>query len=291
MNDLITIENKILVIRGQQVMLDRNLAELYGVETKNLNKAMNRNKERFPSKYCFQLTQEEFSVLRFHFGTSNGKGGRRYLPYVFTEQGVAMLSAVLHSPTAIKVSIEIMDAFVHMRHYLHNNTSYLSRINAIDNKIDTKFIEYDNNFSKIFKVLDTCPEPVKQGVFFQGQIFDAYSFFQNLIQRAQKELILIDNYIDLTVLDQLSKKQDGVNVTIYTKPDTPITKLDEKKFNRQYPTLVINHTETMHDRFLILDNIKIYHIGASLKDLGKKCFAFTNLEDAKSVIQEVLRRL
>ncbi|MBO7429913.1 MAG: ORF6N domain-containing protein [Spirochaetia bacterium] len=289
MNDLIkieNIENKILVIRGQQVMLDRDLAMLYGVETGRLNEAVKRNKERFPKQFCFQLTKEE-SNLKSQIAISSW-GGSRSNPYAFTEQGVAMLSAVLRSKIAIQVSIDIMNAFVHMRHYLHQNADIINRVNTIENKVDTKLLEYDKNFSKIFNVIDTLPAPIKQDIFSQGQIFDAYSFFQGLIQSAKKEIILIDNYIDLTVLGQLTKKQPGVDVTVYTKPDTPISELDFKKFNKQYPTLTINHTTTMHDRFLILDNIEIYHIGASLKDLGKKCFAFTKMDDSKRMIQTVL---
>ncbi len=287
MNELMNIENKILVIRGQQVMLDRDLAELYGIETKNLNKAMNRNKERFPEYFCFQLSTEEFSALRFHFGTTNTKGGRRYLPYAFTEQGVAMLSAVLRNETAIKVSIAIMEAFVAMRRYLLSNSQVFQRLD----RIEIKQLESDQKIETLFSLMDKYKIEDNQGIFFQGQIYDAYSFFQRLIQKAQKEIILIDNYIDLTVLDRLSQKHAGVNVVIYTKQDTPITKLDEKKFNQQYPTLSLKNTTTMHDRFLIIDNTEIYHIGASLKDLGKKCFGFTKLEDAKSVINEVLNRV
>ena len=291
MNDLMNIENKILVIRGQQVMLDRDLAGLYGVETKNLNKAMNRNKERFPANFCFQLTIEEFANLRFQVGTSNKKGGRRYLPYAFTEQGVAMLSAVLRSETAVKISIEIMNAFVHMRHYLHGNADLINRVNIIENKIDTKIIEYDKNFSEIFKIIDSTPIPVKQNVFVQGQIFDAYIAFQSLIQEAQKEIILIDNYIDLTVLERFSKKNPKVNVTIYTSPNTTLTQLDVSKFNVQYPTLAIKYTTKMHDRFLIIDNTEIYFIGASIKDLGKKCFGFIRMEDSQWMIKTVLGAL
>ena len=291
MNDLMNIENKILVIRGQQVMLDRDLAGLYGVETKNLNKAMNRNKERFPANFCFQLTIEEFANLRFQVGTSNKKGGRRYLPYAFTEQGVAMLSAVLRSETAVKISIEIMNAFVHMRHYLHGNADLINKVTVIENKIDTKIIEYDKNFSEIFKIIESTPIPVKQNVFVQGQIFDAYIAFQGLIQEAQKEIILIDNYIDLTVLERFSKKKPGVNVTIYTSPNTIVTQLDVSKFNAQYPTLAIKYTTKMHDRFFIIDNTEIYFIGASIKDLGKKCFGFIKMEDTQWMIKTVLGAL
>lgn len=199
-----------------------------------------------------------------------------------------MLSAVLRSPSAIQISIDIMNAFVHMRHYLHQNADLINRMNTIENKVDTKILEYDKNFSKIFNIIDTLPAPVKQDIFSQGQVFDAFSFFQKLIQSAKKDIILIDNYIDLTVLDRLTKKQKGVDVTIYTKPDTPISQLEVKKFNKQYPTLTLKFTTTMHDRFLILNNTEIYHIGASLKDLGKKCFGFTLLEDAKIMIKAVL---
>ena len=199
-----------------------------------------------------------------------------------------MLSAVLRSPSAIQISIDIMNTFVHMRHYLHQNADLINRMNTIENKVDTKILEYDKNFSKIFNIIDTLPAPVKQDIFSQGQVFDAFSFFQKLIQSAKKDIILIDNYIDLTVLDRLTKKQKGVDVTIYTKPDTPISQLEVKKFNKQYPTLTLKFTTTMHDRFLILNNTEIYHIGASLKDLGKKCFGFTLLEDAKIMIKAVL---
>ena len=312
MNDLINIENKILIIRGQQVMLDRDLAVLYGVETKVLNQAVKRNIERFPNCFLFQLTKDEaLSCSKSQIVTLNESGnslrsqivtldnlksqivtsswgGRRKLPYAFTEQGVAMLSAVLRSETAIKVSIDIMNAFVHMRHYLHRNADLINRVNSIENKIATKIIEYDESFSKIFKVIDFGPVPIKQGVFVQGQIFDAYTKFQELIQKAQKEIILIDNYIDLTVLDRLTAKSPGVDVIIYTQPKTPIKKLDIAKFNAQYPTLVMKNTTSMHDRFLIIDRTEIYHIGASLKDLGKKCFGFTRLEEAQLMIKTVM---
>ena len=287
MNDLINIENKILVIRGQQVMLDRDLAELYRVETRIINQAVKRNEERFPESFCFKLSNDELQNLKSQFVISSW-GGSRFSPYAFTEQGVAMLSAVLRSETAIKVSIDIMNAFVAMRHYLHRNADIINRVNSIENKIDTKIIEYDENFSKIFKVVDSGPVPTKQGVFVQGQIYDAYTKFQELIQKAKKEIILIDNYIDLTVLDRLTIKNPGVDVIIYTQPKTPIKKLDITKFNAQYPTLTIKNTTTMHDRFLIIDRAEIYHIGASLKDLGKKCFGFTRLEEAQLMIKTVM---
>ena len=293
MNDLINIENKILVIRGQQVMLDRDLAELYGVETKRINEQVRRNIERFPEQFCFQLTKQESVICsKSQIATLNERGNLRgtnikKYPYVFTEQGVAMLSAVLRSKIAISVSIKIMNAFVLMRHYFQANLGFEQRLDSLErHKIET-----DNKIDTLFSLMDKYKIEDKQGIFYQGQIFDAFSFFQNLIQKAQKEIILIDNYIDFTVLERLTKKQPGVNVTIFTKSDTPITQLEINKFNKQYPTIAIKYTSSMHDRFLIIDNTEIYHIGASLKDLGKKCFAFTKLEDAKSVIKEVLQRI
>ena len=202
-----------------------------------------------------------------------------------------MLSAVLRSETAVKISIEIMNAFVHMRHYLRGNADLINRVNIIENKINTKIIEYDKNFSEIFKIIDSTPIPVKQNVFVQGQIFDAYIAFQSLIQEAQKEIILIDNYIDLTVLERFSKKNPKVNVTIYTSPNTTVTQLDVSKFNAQYPNLTIKHTTKMHDRFLIIDKNEIYFIGASIKDLGKKCFGFIKMEDTQWMIKTVLGAL
>lgn len=284
MNDLINIEKKILVIRGQQVMLDRDLAELYGVETKVLNQAVKRNIERFPEQFCFQLNKTEIKE-----GVTNCDHLKTlifspYNPYVFTEQGVAMLSAVLRSETAIKVSIDIMNAFVTMRHFLMNNAGIISRISDTE----TKLIEHDEKIETLFSLMDRYKIKDKQGVFVKGQIFDAYIALQNLIKKAQKEIILIDNYIDLTILERFAKKKIGVKVIIYTRADTPVTKLDEIQFNVQYPTLTLKHTNNMHDRFLIIDNTEIYHIGASLKDLGKKCFGFTKLEDAQLMIKTVL---
>lgn len=280
MNELLNIENKILVIRGQQVMLDRDLAELYGVETKVLNQAVKRNIDRFPERFMCQLTNEEFNVLRSQIVTSKleTRGGRQYLPYAFTEQGVAMLASVLKSQTAVQVSIKIMDVFVAMRKFLLSNAQVFQRLD----RLETKQLESDQKIETLFTIMDKYKIENRQGIFVQGQIFDAYITFQNLIQKAQKEIILIDNYIDLTVLERLAQKKPGVNVTIYTRADTHITKLDIAKFNAQYPTLIIKHTSKMHDRFLILDNSEIYFIGASVKDLGKKCFAF-NLMDSSFI--------
>ena len=291
-----SIESKILNIRNKQVMLDSELAAIYGIETKVFNQAVKRNIERFPDEFRFQLTEEEMNTFfkpasRSQFVTLNSSGNlrgsnKKYRPYAFNEQGVAMLSAVLRSETAVKVSIEIMNAFVQMRHYLQKNANIISRLT----NTETKLLEHDKNFERIFAALESNPKPKKEGVFFQGQIFDAYVFFQNIIQKA-KEIILIDGYVDLSVLEQLSKKKSGVQVTIYTDSKTKISALDVQKFNSQYPQLILNHTSKMHDRFLIIDNKTVYHIGASLKDLGKKCFAFELMEESAVLIPVILKNL
>ena len=295
MTEEMNIENKILVIREQQVMLDRDLANLYGVETRIVNQAVKRNKERFPADFCFQLSDDEFQVWKSQFVISKSdKKGLRYNPFAFTEQGVAMLSAVLKSNTAVNISIKIMKAFVAMRRFLLNNARVFSEIDSIKQHLVTSDIhqkESDQRIDTLFSLMDKYKIENKQGIFVQGQIFDAYIAFQNLIQKAKNDIILIDNYIDLTVLDRFAKKNSNVNVTIYTKQNTPVTQLDINKFNAQYPTLTLKFTTSMHDRFMIIDNSEIYHIGASLKDLGKKCFEFTRLEDANLMIKTVLQAL
>lgn len=301
------IASKIVVIRDVQVILDRDLAKIYGVETKAFNQAVKRNIERFPEIFRFQLNDEEVIELerssRSQFVTLNSSGNHRgsnikYLPYAFTEQGVAMLSAVLRSEKAIKVSIEIMNAFVQMRHYLHQNVSLTNRLDAIENKVDAKFIEHelkfekiDENFSKIFNELDTAPKKAKEGIFFKGQIFDAYAFFQDIIKSAKREIILIDGYVDLSVLERLAAKQKNVAVKIYTHPKAELKQTDIDLFNKQYPTASLDYTQKMHDRFLIIDSKVLYHIGASLKDLGKACFAFEMMEDPKTLIPAILGSL
>ena len=301
------IASKIIVIRDVQVLLDRDLAEIYGVETKVFNQAVKRNIERFPDVFRFQLNENEAQKIelssRSQFVTLNNSGNRRgsnikYLPYAFTEQGVAMLSAVLRSEKAIKVSIEIMNAFVQMRHYLHRNIAIASRLDAVENKVDAKFLEHetkfrkiDENFSKIFHVLDSSPQKAKEGVFFKGQIFDAYAFFQDIIKTAKKEIVLIDGYVDLSVLERLSVKQKNVSVKIYTHPKAELRQADVEQFNKQYPTASMDYTQKMHDRFLIIDNKDLYLIGASLKDLGKQCFAFSKMDDPKTLIPMILANL
>ena len=285
--ELAIIQNKILVIRNQQVMIDRDIAELYGVETKVLNQAVKRNIDRFPERFMFQLNQEEFCFLRSQFVTSKTetRGGRQYLPYAFTEQGCAMLSSVLKSETAVQVSIKIMDAFVAMRRFLMSNAQIFQRLDSLE----IHRIESDKRIDELFTRMDRYKIDDTQGIFFQGQIFDAYTKFQSFISQAQKEIILIDNYVDLSVLERLATKNSGVDVTIYTLPNTRLTTQDIRTFNAQYPTLTVKYTSQMHDRFLIIDNRILYHVGASLKDLGKKCFAF-DLFDA-SFIPDILEKV
>lgn len=289
-----TIESKILTIRNQQVMIDRDLAELYGTETKVLNQAVKRNIERFPEDFMFQLSDEEFLVLRSQIVTSKTetRGGRQYLPYAFTEQGVAMLSSVLKSQTAVEVNIQIMRAFVAMRHFLQNNAKVFSEINTIKKQLlDTNVHqkETDKKVEELFDLIDKYNVKDTQGIFFQGQIFDAYAKFESFIAQAKQEIILIDNYVDLSILQRLAKKKKNVNVVIYTDPKTKLTAQDIQQFNTQYPTLTLNHTTKMHDRFLIIDQKILYHIGASLKDLGKKCFAFEVLD--ASLVTHLLKNV
>ena len=269
------IENQIYTVRDQQVMLDSYLARIYQVETKNLNKAVKRNTERFPASFCFQLTEEEVENLRFQFGTSSlNYGGRRYLPYVFTEQGIAMLSAVLRSEIAIKVSIEIMNAFVEMRRMLISNASLFHRLD----KIELKQLEADQKFEEIFKALESDKLHSEKGVFYNGQVFDAYAFVSDIIRSAKNSIILLDNYVDDTVLTLLGKRNDNVTVTIYTKSISNQLRLDLQRYNSQYLPIEIEVFSDAHDRFMIIDNVELYHIGASLKDLGKKWFAFSRMD-------------
>lgn len=269
------IKNLIYTIRGKQVILDSDLASLYQVETKNLNRAVKRNTERFPLSFCFQLTEEEVENLRFQFGTSSlNHGGRRYLPIAFTESGIAMASAVLRSETAVRISIEIMNAFVEMRRILISNASLFHRL---DN-IELKQLQADQKFEELFKALQSGKLNSEKGVFYDGQIFDAYTFVSDIIRSAKSSIILIDNYVDDTVLTLLGKRNDNVTATIYTKSITNQLRLDLQRYNSQYPPIEVAVFSDAHDRFLIIDGTELYHIGASFKDLGKKWFAFSRMD-------------
>ena len=288
------IKSLIYVVRNQQVMIDSDLAMLYQVETKRLNEAAKRNISRFPERFRFQLTKEEYENLKSQFATSsleddNGYGGRRKLPFVFTEQGIAMLSAVLRSDVAIRVSIRIMDTFVEMRKYMANTSLLYERLNAIEVRQINYQTETDERFERVFEYISEHEES-SQKVFFDGQIYDAFSLIVSLIQKSEKEITLIDGYVDVGTLNLLSKKKSDVAVTIYTQKQTKLTKADVKNFNAQYPTLKIKYTKVFHDRFLILDRTTAYHVGASLKDAGKKCFGINLIQDA-GIIKDILQRL
>lgn len=279
------IESLIKVIRGQQVMLDKDLATLYGVETKVLNQTVKRNIERFPNDFRFELSREE--CLRSQIVTSNGRGGNRYSSYAFTEQGVAMLSSVLRSKTAIEVNIQIMRAFVSMRHFMVNNASVFSRLETMEyhqleilqHQQDTdKHIEATNKrIDEVFRRLDEGNAKPKQGVFYNGQIYDAYTFVSDLIKSAKKRIVLIDNYVDETVLTLLDKRDNNVSAIIYTQQINRQFQLDIDRHNAQYAPIDVETFRLSHDRFLCIDN-DVYHIGASIKDLGKKWFGFSKME-------------
>lgn len=279
-NDLVeitrpSIEKMIYVIRDKQVMLDSDLAILYQVETGALNRAVKRNISRFPEDFRFQLTKEEYQNLRCQTGISssaqgeNNYGGRRTLPYVFTEQGISILASVLHSEVAIKVSIGIMRTFVEMRRFIANNALLFERIS----NVELKQLEYQKQTDE---KLD--------------QIFDAFSLIVSLIQKAEKEIVLIDGYVDIGTLNLLTKKNENVTVVMYTLKRTKLSQEDVNNFNSQYPLLEVRYTKVFHDRFLILDKKNVYHIGASLKDAGKKCFGISLIEDA-GIVRDILQRL
>ena len=308
--DAAEIRNRIYTIRGKQVMLDGDLAELYGYEVKRLNQQVKRNIERFPEDFMFQLAKEDLEVVKSQIVTSRRKeyevvksqfatsretgffsgqeGGRRKLPYAFTEQGIYMLSTVLRGELAVKQSVFIMRAFREMRHFIANNAALFDRIS----KVELKQLEYqkhtDERFDQIFEYIGSHKE-TNQKLFFDGQIYDAFSLLIELIQKAEQEIILIDGYVDVSTLNLLAKKQSGVTVTIYTFQKTKLTAQDIATFNAQYPQLDVKYTNTFHDRFLILDGKTVYHIGASLKDAGKKSFGIMLMKNAAEEMLEKLK--
>lgn len=292
------IYSLIYFIRGKQVMIDSDLATLYGVDTRTLNQAVKRNINRFPEEFRFQLNNDELENLKSQSvipSWSNNYGGRRSMPYVFTEQGIAMLSAVLRSETAIKVSIRIMETFVEIRQFLSNNAILLDKVNSIEAKqieADIKQLELEKKTEKRFEqVFDyiSSHEESNQRIFYDGQIFDAFSLLTEIIMKANRNIVLIDGYVDIGTLNILAKKKDGVNVLIYTLPSSRLTAIDIATFNSQYPSLEVKRTTLFHDRFLVLDDAEGYHIGASLKDAGKKCFGINRIEDI-SVIKDIIEK-
>ena len=285
MNELVKIEDvqsRIFTIRRVQVMTDRDLAKMYGVTTGRLNEQVKRNIDRFPERFMFQLNKVEFDNWMSQIAISNKeKMGIRKMPYVFTEQGVSMLSAVLRSETAIKVSIRIIDAFVEMRKFISQNASFFNRLSNLEQKqleTDIKLLSTDTKIDEVLNALEANEITPKQNIFYNGQIFDAYTLIADIIRSAKKSIILIDNYIDDTVFKQLAKRNKNVTAVIYSKTTDKIVKQDLQKHNEQYPTIELKKLITAHDRFLIIDSKTVYHFGASLKDAGKKWFACSKLD-------------
>ena len=293
------IESLILTIRDKQVILDRDLARLYGVETKRLNQQVQRNLERFPEDFMFQLSKEEVESLRSQFATSNdilrsqfatlnGRGQNiKYLPYAFTENGIAMLSGVLRSPMAIATNIHIMRAFNAMRHFIGSHAQVFQRLevmernqlalNASQAELSAQVAENNKKLEEVFRRLDDRSEKPEKGIFFDGQIFDAYTFINERIREAKKRIVLIDNYVDDSVLTMLDKRDKDVEAVVYTKNISRQLSLDFEKHNAQYSPIEVKQFDRAHDRFLCIDDT-VYLIGASLKDLGKKWFGFVKLE-------------
>jgi|SRR3989344_215903 len=270
----ITIRDKIYFIRGLYVMLDRDLAELYGVKAIRLREQIKRNNKRFPSDFMVQLTDLEVELLLSQNAIPSKKhlGGAR--PYVFTEQGVANISSVLNSDKAIEVNIMIMRAFVSMRKFLIDNAEVFQRLN----KVEVKQLEHEKKFNEIFDAIHSKDIIPDKGIFFDGRIFDAYSFVSDIIRSAKHSIVLIDNYVDDSVLTVFNKRNANVKVTIFTRNISKQLLLDVNKYNEQYPVVELKKFENSHDRFIIIDEKEIYHIGASLKDLGKKWFAFCKFD-------------
>ena len=271
------IKNLIYTIRGKQVMLDSDVARLFKYETKDLNRNVKNNIDRFPEYYCFQLTEEEYESLRCKIFTlnKNGRGQhRKYLPYVFTEHGITMLAGLLKSDVAVVASIKIVNSFIEMKKIILSTGQVYERITNIEHKV----LEHDDILKKVIKELGQ-EENIKQKIFFEGQIWDSYNLIVNIIKRAENKILIIDNYIDDSILEMLSKKKKGVEVVILTSNNSNILKLDIQKFNKEYPTLKIAKSDKFHDRFIVIDNKELYHCGASLKDLGKKCFGINRIDD------------
>jgi len=283
------IRDRIYSIRGYQVMLDSDLAELYGVGTKALNQAVKRNLDRFPKEFCFVLNSREIGNMRSQIVTAfkakiskrsqivtGIKKGRTNLPTVFTEQGVAMLAGVLKSEVAVKISIQIIKTFVEMRKFIQANGEIFQRLD----RVEVKLFENDQKFEKVFDALESKDRIPDQGIFFEGQVFDAYQFVSDLFRSAEKSIVIVDNYVDDTVLVHLTKIKKSVQVRIITKSISDQFRLDIKKFEDQYFTIGVKDTKDIHDRFIIIDGEIVYHFGASLKDLGRKLFGFTKMDKA-----------
>lgn len=280
------IQSRIHTIRDVQVMLDTDLAVCYGVEVRRLNEQVRRNKRRFPESFCFQLSKDELEILRSQLATASGSsnlksqlatsswGGRRTKPYAFTEQGVAMLSAVLRSDIAVEMSVRIIDAFVAMRRFIATNARVFQRLDTLE----LRQLETDRKMEMVLNAIESREVQPKQGIFFDGQIFDAYDFVSKLFRSAKRSIVIIDNYLDDSVLVHLTKRRKNVGVTLLTRRISPAMAQDVKKCNEQYPPIEILEFKNAHDRFIIIDGTIVYHFGASLKDLGKRWFAFSRMD-------------
>lgn len=279
------IQNMIYTFRGKQVMIDRDLASLYQVQTKRLNEQVKRNSGRFPAEFCFKLSDKEKDELVANCDRFKTLKHSSSNPYAFTEQGIAMLSAVLKSDIAVEVSIKIMNSFVEMRKFLLSNKEMFARLD----RVELKQLETDQKLEEVFNYIATNTE-VKQNIFFDGQIYDAFSFIVGLVQKAKKEIILIDNYVDVHTLNILCKKDKGVDIIVATAGKGGLSTKDITKFNAQYPKLLVKTTTDFHDRFLIIDKTEVYHIGASIKDAGKKSFGITKIED-KDLIKNLINKV
>jgi ORF6N domain len=281
----LNIQSMIFFFRGQQVMIDRDLEEQYQVETKALNQAVKRNIDRFPEEFRFQLKDNEKNELVTHCDRLNRLKHTSSNPYVYTEQGVSMLSAVLKSSIAIKISIQIIKAFVELRRSYTDNWNILHRLDHLENRQ----FSVENRFDKVLKAFKNKSTIPCQGIFFDGQVFDAFVFVTNLIRSADSSIILIDNYIDEQVLNLMSKKKQEVHVSILTFASNPHLDLAVKRFNEQFSGLDVRIFKRSHDRFLIIDEKEVYHFGASLKDLGKKWFAFSKLQIPPTTILDQIQ--
>ena len=289
MQDLIINENsikdKIYTIRNMQVMLDRDLAELYCVETKRINEAVKNNKDKFMDDFYFELNDFEFEFLRSKISTTSFIKTRTN-PKVFTEQGIYMLATILKSKVASQVTINLIKTFANMRKLISQNIALFERFERIENRLTI----HDKNFNLLFKALEDKNNIPVQNIFFDGQIYDAYSFVNDLIKLANSEIVLIDNYIDDTVFTLFSK-YPNINFIIYTNNISKQLKLDFEKYSKQYKNIALKTFKSSHDRFLIIDKKDIYHLGASLKDLGKKWFAFSKMSLDSLNLDEIFNRL
>lgn len=284
--DVINIEDMIYELDEKEVMLDSDLAKLYNVETKRINEAVNRNKEKFPLRISWILDENEFLNLRSQFATSSSTsnyGGRRYIPRVFTEQGVYMLATVLKSKTATEVSIRIMDTFVKMRHYIKYNEQLLPRkYLLLEEKVDNNTKRIDELFDKFNPKVIT-----KNSIFFKGDIYDAYSVLIEIFSLSKVEIIIIDNYISKKLLDELRIINKKIIIISSNINDTL-----KNKYLKQYNNIIFINNDSYHDRFIIIDRKIVYHCGASFKDLGKKCFAITEIEnesEKEKLIEQILK--